>query len=474
MAPMNSFTRFPFWLSGLAITSACFAGSPVRAADADLIKRGEYIATAGDCVACHTADSGASLAGGLPLPTPFGVIVSTNITPSKTFGIGNYSLTQFADALRKGVRADGARLYPAMPYTSYAQVSDDDVAALYAYLMNRVTPIDAAPPQTNLSFPFNIRLSMAAWNLLFLDSKPFVPDPSKPADWNRGAYLVRGLTHCSACHTPRNILMAEESSHDLGGADVGGWSAPNITSDKNSGVGAWSEQDLVDYLRTGHAANKAQAAGSMVEAVDHSFRYLTDSDLHSIAIYIRTVPALHDGADTRPAFEWGAASDGLSSIRGVELPTDPNQMSGPQLYDAHCATCHGSDGQGSHDGALPSLFHNTALGRTNTNNLVMAILEGIHRQPDTPDLLMPAFASELSDQQIVTLCQYLTQHYGNPDAQTSLQQVSDLRSGRTSSFLLVAARLGMIVAALLLIAIIAFMLRRRHVSGVAADPGTPR
>jgi len=476
---MHSITRFHLALGGLAVALACLAGYTALAADpADpvLIKRGEYIATAGDCVACHTAGSGASLAGGLPLPTPFGMIVSTNITPSKTHGIGNYSLAQFTDALRKGVRADGAYLYPAMPYTSYAQISDDDVAALYAYLMKGVTPVNASPPQTDLSFPFNIRLSMAAWNLLFLDSKPFAPDPSKPADWNRGAYLVRGLTHCSACHTPRNILMAEESSHNLGGGDVGGWHAPNITSDANSGIGAWSEQDLVDYLRSGRAVNKAQAAGSMIEAVDHSFRYLTDGDLRSIAMYIRTVPALHDSADKRPPFEWGSARNELSSIRGVALPTDPNQMSGPQLYDAHCSTCHGSDAQGSHDGALPPLFHNTALGRTNTNNLVMVILEGVHRQPGTPDLLMPAFASELSDQQIVTLCQYLRQHYGNPDAQTSVQEVSDLRAGRTSWFLLIAARIGMMVAAVLLIAIIAFFMlrRRRRRNVVAVDTGTRR
>ena len=311
-------------------------------------------------------------------------IFSTNITPSKTYGIGNYSLAQFADALRKGVRADGAHLYPAMPYTSYAQVSDDDVKALYAYFMNAVTPVDAATPQTDLPFPFNIRLMMAGWNLLFLDGKPFAPDTSKSAEWNRGAYLVRGLTHCSTCHTPRNLLMAEKASRDLGGADIGGWHAPNITSDVNSGIGGWSEQELVDYLRTGRAANKAQAAGPMAEAVDHSLRHLNDDDLRAIAAYVKTVPALHDNADTRPPFAWGAAADAVSSIRGVELPKDPNQMSGPQLYDAYCATCHGSGGEGADNGVLPSLFHNTALGSSNTNNLVMVILEGVHPQPDTP------------------------------------------------------------------------------------------
>jgi mono/diheme cytochrome c family protein len=386
------------------------------------------------------------------LQTPFGAIVSTNITPSKTYGIGNYSLAQFADALRKGVRADRARLYPAMPYTSYAQVSDDDVKALYAYFMNTVAPVDAATPQTGLPFPFNIRLMMAAWNLLFLDGKPFAPDTSKSAEWNRGAYLVRGLTHCSTCHTPRNLLMGEEGSRDLGGADIGGWYAPNITSDVNSGVGGWREQDLINYLRIGRATNKSQAAGPMAEAIDHSLRHLNDGDLRAIAAYLKTVPALHDDADTRPAFAWGTAADDVSSIRGAELPKDPNQMSGPQLYDAYCATCHESGGEGADNGILPSLFHNTALGSINTNNLVMAILEGVYPQPNAPDLLMPGFANELSDQQIATLGSYLVQRYGNPKAQVTPKQVGELRSGNTSSFLLVAARVAIaVIAALVLI-----------------------
>lgn len=473
---MNSFTRFYVVVAGLAAALSTLAGYAAQAADPALIKRGEYVAIAGDCSACHTVGDGKPFAGGLPLPTPFGTIVSTNITSSKTFGIGNYSLEQFADALRKGIRADGAYLYPAMPYTSYAQVSDDDLAALYAYFMNAVAPVDAPPPQTSLSFPFNIRLSMAAWNLLFLDSKPFAPDRSKTVDWNRGAYLVRGLAHCSTCHTPRNLLMAEETSHDLGGGEVGGWYAPNIASDVNSGIGAWSEQELEDYLRTGRAADKAQAAGSMAEAVDHSFRHMTETDLRSIAVYVQSVPPQHDNAETRPASQWGSASDELSSIRGVAPPEDPNEMTGPELYDANCATCHGSDGHGSRDGSLPSLFHNTALGRLNTNNAVMVILEGIHRETNTPALLMPAFATALSDRQIVTIGSYLIRHFGNPNAQISIQQVSDLRSGRTSSFLLVAARVGMIAAVILLVGIVAFFLfrmrRRRPSAATGSSAGS--
>ncbi|MFI5447856.1 c-type cytochrome [Polaromonas sp. UC242_47] len=430
-------------------------------ADPALVQRGQYLATAGDCVACHTAPGGKAMAGGLSLPTPLGAIVSTNITPSKTHGIGNYTLAQFTDALRKGVRADRQHLYPAMPYTSYALVTDDDAKAMYAYFMQAVPPVDSAPPATALPFPFNIRLSMAAWNLLFLDGRTFSPDASQSVEWNRGAYLARGLAHCSTCHSPRNLMMAEDFSRDLGGGDVGPWHAPNITSDSNSGIGGWSEQELVSYMRQGYAANKAQASGPMAEAIDHSLRHLNEADLRAMAVYLKTVPAQRDAADTQPVYAWGKASDDLNSIRGVALPKDLNDMTGPQLYDAHCATCHQARGQGSFDGGLPPLFHNTALGRANTNNLVMVMLEGIQRQADTTEIRMPAFAKQLSDRQIATLGTYLGQRYGNPQARVSAEQVKSLRAGGGSSNLVWIARLGMLAVVVLVIAAF-FGLRRRQ------------
>ncbi len=439
------------------------AAQAAGSADSALVQRGQYLATAGDCVACHTAPGGKSMAGGLSLPTPLGAIVSTNITPSKTHGIGNYTLAQFTDALRKGVRADGQHLYPAMPYTSYALVTDDDASAMYAWFMQAVAPVDSAPPATELPFPFNIRLSMAAWNLLFLDSKPFVADAGKSAEWNRGAYLARGLAHCSTCHSPRNLAMAEDLSRALGGGDVGPWHAPNITSDANSGVGGWSEQELVNYMRQGHAANKAQASGPMAEAIDHSLRHLNEADLRAMAVYLKTVPAQRDAADTQPVYSWGKASDDLNSIRGVPLPKDLNEMTGAQLYDAHCATCHQAKGQGSFDGGLPPLFHNAALGRANTNNLVMVMLEGVHRQLDPPEVRMPGFARVLSDRQIATLGTYLIERYGNPQAKVSVDQVTALRGGGGSSNLVWMARLGMGVLLILVIAAFVVFKRRKHV-----------
>ena len=255
-----------------SVTALMLVALNASAADDTLIQRGKYLSTAGDCVACHSVPGGKPFAGGLALPTPIGEIIATNITPSKTAGIGNYTLEQFSDAVRKGIRADGQHLYPAMPYTSYAKVSDDDIQAMYAYFMNAVPPVDTPTQATALPFPFNIRLSMAGWNLLFLDNKVFVADAARDAEWNRGAYLVQGLTHCGTCHTPRNLLMAEMPSKELAGGDVGTWHAPNITSDLNSGIGGWDTAELVAYLKTGESLGKGQAAGPMAEAVDHSLQ----------------------------------------------------------------------------------------------------------------------------------------------------------------------------------------------------------
>ncbi|KAB8060216.1 c-type cytochrome [Janthinobacterium sp. FT14W] len=442
---------------------------PVLAAgpDAAAIERGRYLATAGDCIACHSVPGGKPMAGGLSLATPLGAIVATNITPSTTHGIGNYTLKQFSAAVRHGVRADGANLYPAMPYTAYAKVTDEDTAALYDYFMHGVAAVDAAPAQTtDLPFPFNIRLSMAGWNMLFLDKKPFVADTAKSMEWNRGAYLAQGLAHCTTCHTPRNALMAEQLSKELGGADLGTWHAPNITSDGNSGVGGWSQQELVDYLRTGRAAHKAQAAGPMAEAIDHSLKHLSDADLNAIAHYVKSVPAIRDKADTRPVTQWGKAGDELAAIRGVPLPQNLNKMSGAQLYDAQCASCHQARGEGSFDGSLPPLFHNSVTGRSNSNNLVMAILDGVERQDGegshAAGHLMPAFRQTLSDEQIVTLGNYVQKMYGNPDVKVTAEQVTTLRNGGAPSNLIGLARAGIIVGVLALLALLLWWRGRRR------------
>lgn len=432
------------------------------AADDAQIERGKYLSTAGDCVACHSVPGGKPFAGGLGLPTPIGEIIATNITPSKTAGIGNYSLEQFSDALRKGIRGDGKHLYPAMPYTSYARVSDEDIKAMYDYFMNAVAPVDTPTRPTALPFPFNIRFSMAAWNLMFLDDKPFVADTSHDAEWNRGAYLVQGLTHCSTCHSPRNLMMAEVSSRALAGGDVGPWYAPNITSDLNSGIGGWSNAELVAYLKTGETLGKGQAAGPMAEAVDHSLKHLNDADLNAMAVYLKTVPAQSEAANSKPVYALGQKSDELSSIRGVALPADGDKMTGAQLYDAHCATCHQAQGQGSFEGGLPSLFHNTTVGRSNTHNLVMVILEGVKRGADGQDVKMEGFAKTLSDPQVATLASYLTSHYGNPAINVSAAEVKQLRAGGPTSHLAALAQGAIAVGVIVLIVLVLWWVRRKR------------
>src|SRR5580692_631583 len=283
---------------GVTISLAGVAYAAEQPAHGDAaIERGRYLAIATDCGACHTAPGGKPFAGGLPISTPLGTIYSTNITPSVDFGIGHYTEEEFSRALRRGVRRDGANLYPAMPYTSYAKFTEDDAHALYLYFTQTVKPVEQRPPPTQLPFPMNIRASMIAWNLLFLDSAAFVPDPHQSPEWNRGAYLVQGAAHCSTCHTPRGFLMQEEASRALSGAPVGPWYAPNITSDPISGIGSWTNEEIAAYLRTGHLSGKAQAAGSMGEAVEDSFQHLTAADLDAIATYIKSVVAVHGSAD---------------------------------------------------------------------------------------------------------------------------------------------------------------------------------
>jgi mono/diheme cytochrome c family protein len=446
----------------VGIAAVISMGAVAAPFDEEQVRRGEYLARAGDCVACHSSEDGTPFAGGHGLSTPIGDIIATNITPSKTAGIGNYSLEQFSAAVREGVRADGKYLYPAMPYTSYSKISDEDIAALYAYFMSAVEPVDSRPPATELPFPFNIRLSMMAWNVLFLDTEPFQLDPQQSDEWNRGAYLAQGLAHCSTCHSPRNMLMAEVKAKGLAGGAVGVWYAPNITSDPNSGIGGWSVEDLVRYMKTGNVA-KGQASGPMAEAIDHSLQYMTEADLRAMAVYLKTVPAVSKQGVEKPVYAWQGSEQQEPRARGAAWPDDPNQLSGAQLYDAYCASCHQAEGQGSFDTVLPALHHNTATGRLHTNNLVMVVLQGIERVSEGHEIHMPAFDHELTDQQIATLSNFLLQSHGNPDAEVTVAQVEDLRVGKTNDpDLVLLVRVAMVIGLVLVVLLLVWLFRRHR------------
>jgi mono/diheme cytochrome c family protein len=432
---------------------------------AEEIERGRYVATAGDCAACHNAPKGTpenqrAMAGGYPIVSPLGTIYSTNITPSRANGIGDYSEAEFARALRKGIRRDGSPLYPAMPYTSYAGMTDADVHDLYAYLMSAVRPVDKPAPATSLPFPFNVRTSMRAWNALFLRDRAVKADAGHDAQWNRGKYLAETLGHCSTCHSPRGFLMQEKSGGALAGGPLGAWYAPNITSDKFSGIGGWSRGEIAQYLSTGRVPGKAQAAGDMGEAVTHSFSKMTGADIAAIAAYISTVPAVREAGETQAAYSYGKPANFEPAIRG-----GTSGMEGAQIYSGQCAACHGRNGDGSPDGVIPSLYHNTTIGASRPNNLIAVILHGVDRTVGDTHVLMPgfgegSFVQSLDDDQIASLATYLRQTFGSGGAVTA-KQVALARSQSSFSMLLLLARGGLVIAAIALIAICGWRLRRR-------------
>ncbi|MCC3742561.1 cytochrome c [Rouxiella badensis] len=455
-------------LTAVVLSSGILSAASALATDAsttELIKRGEYIAVAADCGACHrqTREDGAPYAGGYAIDSPMGRIIASNITPSKQFGIGSYSEKQFADAVRKGVAADGSNLYPAMPYTAYQGMTDDDVHALYTYLMQGVKPVDHAPEaKTSLSFPFNIRQIMWGWNLLYRSDKPFAKQPNASDELNRGKYLVEVLGHCSTCHTPRNMMMAEESSQNLSGSPLGGWYAPNITPDK-SGIGSWSQSEIVTYLKTGHLAGKAQAAGPMGEAVEHSFRYLSEADLNAMALYIKQVPAIATPT-AQPASQPPVATDINQVIVGQGSQAslaDSSSTHGAELYNGACASCHGIKGEGTKDNFYPSLTSNTAVSGATAQNLVMTIADGLHRKGSDSDVSMPAFGQQMSDAQIAAVSSYVRNQFANIQEPVTAEQVTTYRHGGDAPFIVRYVNCLMAAGAIVVLLILFGLLRLR-------------
>lgn len=444
-------------LIALTLGAASIAAS---AETLDAASPGQRIAVAADCVACHTAPGGKAFAGGYALSSPMGVIYSTNITPSKVAGIGNYSREQFARAVRDGVTPDGTHLYPAMPYTAYAKMTDSDVGALYDYFMTQVQAVDTPTAKTALDFPFNVRASMIGWNAMFHSSERFQADPSKSAEVNRGDYLVNALAHCDTCHTPRNLLMGADNGKPLAGGSLGSWYAPNITSDKVSGIGAWSSDELVAYLRTGHVKGKAQAAGPMAEAVENSLQYLGDTDLKAIAAYLLQTQPISTG-ETKARHDFGQASVDELTLRGGKPEANP----GFHIFSGTCANCHQANGQGTAE--YPSLFNNTATARA--DNLMAAIVFGVHREVDGVAIDMPAFGPDalftdrLNDQQIADVTNYVLTQFGDAAQKVTAADVRQTREGGPKAPLAVIAKftLPAVVAVCVLIALVLIVRRRR-------------
>lgn len=460
-----------------------------QAADPALMARGAYVAKAADCAACHTDPAaGKAYAGGYAIQSPLGTIYSTNITPSHDHGIGDWSEKEFARAVREGVAKDGTHLYPAMPYDAYSGMTDDDIHALYAYFQGSVAPVDEAPAKrTSLGFPYGIRASMIGWNLLYLDHHRYESVNGQVPDASRGRYLVDVLGHCGSCHTPRNTLMAADSSSYLAGADLGGWHAPDITSDPVSGIGGWSEDELASFLKNGHVDGKAIAAGGMAEAVEHSLRHLTDADLHVMAAYLKSVPAKGSSAEAKASYAYGepassaygfsspaaqATANAADAARTAITGTPSNAgkpadiTNGAQLFESACATCHQPAGSGTADHYYPSLYRNSTTGAATPNNLVMTILEGVKRVGADGPTAMPAFKDDLDDEQVAAVASFVSKRFGNAGMAIDAAKVAELRRGgppaKIQSLMPWLLGVGVVVLLGVVILIVSLVRRRRR------------
>lgn len=396
----------------------------------DLIKRGEYVAQMGDCVACHTRKGGQPFAGGLPMATPIGTIYTTNITPDKEHGIGNYSFKDFDKAVRHGVRKDGSTLYPAMPFPSYAVVTESDMRALYAYMLNGVKPVNQANKDTDIPWPLSMRWPLAIWRKMFApDVKDFAVKPNENPVLARGRYLVEGLGHCGACHTPRSLTMQEKALNDSegkawlsGSAPIDGWIAANLRGDDATGPGRWSEDDLVEFLRTGRN-DRTAVFGGMSDVIVHSLQYLSNEDAVAMARYLKSLkPA--DAA--KPPFK---ADEGVAKA----LWKGDDSKAGAKIYLDSCAACHKTDGSG-YKRFFPELRGNPIVLSEDPTSLIHIVLTGntlpgVRGAPSS--ITMPPFGWRLNDRQVADVVNFIRTSWGNKAPAVSASDVKSVRKDST-------------------------------------------
>jgi mono/diheme cytochrome c family protein len=375
----------------------------------EVIEHGRYMAIAGDCGACHTAKGGQPFAGGGALETPFGILLSPNITPDVETGIGGWTDDQFVDAVRNGIGHGGIHLYPAMPYTYYTKMTREDVIAIRAYL-DTVQPVRNEVHANQLPFPFNQRETMLGWNELYFTPGEFKPDPSKSAEWNRGAYIVEGVEHCGLCHTPKNAMGGDENSRAMQGSVLQNWYAPNMTGERRAGIGDWTVEDITLYLKTGRNRYDI-ASGPMADAVYHSTSHLTDADLRAIAVYLKDLPP-----------GGGVATQPISA-------QDPVMQQGQAIYDNQCAACHTVGGEGI-VGLFPRLSGAPVVQQAQATSLIRVVLEGSRAvatdgAPTGP--AMPSFAWRLSDAEVAAVVTYIRNAWGNAAQPASASEVGNMR-----------------------------------------------
>lgn len=390
-------------LAGLADYSSAEDVSLTR------IARGRYLATAADCIACHTNPGGGqAFAGGRPIETPFGIIYSPNLTPDRETGIGDWTEEDFYRAMHTGVGPDGTHLYPAFPYPYFTRLTRADVDAIRDYL-NALPPVKNPRPDNELTWPLDNRVLMRGWNWTFFDEGTFVPDPGKSAEWNRGAYLVRGAAHCGGCHTPKNIAGADKTDERLSGGNLQNWFAPKLASDKHNGLGRWTVDDIAEYLKTGRNRYSG-ATGLMAEVVANSTSHLTDDDLHAIAVYLKDVPG--------------------TGAEDADRPDQNLMKAGEAIFADSCSACHQADGKGV-PRMFPPLVGNANVQSADPTSIIRVILEGAQTVPTdarpTPSS-MPAFGWRLSDQEVAAIATYVRNNWGNSAPPVSADDVKSLRT----------------------------------------------
>lgn len=402
-------------LVGVALAATlALSGVSLAADDSALVAKGEYLAKAGDCIACHTEPGGALFAGGRALPTPFGTIYSSNITPDPTTGIGNWSAGDFYKTMHEGRFPDGGLLYPVMPYASYTKVTRADSDAIFAYL--RSVPAVNHPDRPNdFEFPYNNRQLILGWRTLYFNEGEYQLDTTKSAEWNRGAYLVEGLGHCAMCHSPINALGGTSESEAFRGGLIPSqnWYAPSLTSNKEAGLGEWSIDEIVGLLRTG-VSHRGAVYGPMAEVTFNSLQYLSDADVRAMAIYLKSL-----AADSPPA-----------STSNIPAPEGSLLMSlGQTVYQAQCAICHGSDGRGMPPD-YPPLAGNPSIQMESAVNPIRMVLNGGF-PPGTagnPEPYgMPPFGQRLSDNEVAAVVTYIRAAWGNRGTVVSADQANELR-----------------------------------------------
>jgi mono/diheme cytochrome c family protein len=403
----------------VAVTPTLFAREGSHAE----IERGRYLVEAGDCAACHTNENGQPFAGGHAVPTPFGTIYSTNITPDKATGIGDWTADDFYRSMHEGIAPGGRHLYPAFPYPWYTKLTRADVDSIRSYLAT-LAPVLQPNKPAELPWPFSLRAVMAGWNALYFREGTFRSNAQKSAEWNLGAYLVQGLGHCGACHTPKNFAGATKADKAFQGGYGEDWYATSLGGDLRDGLGQWSTDDIVKYLKTG-ANRRAAAFGPMAEVVHDSTQYLADGDLHAMAVYLKDLPP-HETPGNAPA---------KIGDNGVRVDAD-RFTRGHALYVDNCTGCHMEGGKGI-PGVFPPLEGNNVVQASDAETLVHVILSGqktaVTAQRPT-GVAMPAFDWKLSDDQVADLATYVRNAWGNHAEAVEAKQVADTR--RT----LVAAR----------------------------------